>query len=129
MGRAPQMLVDILSALERAVAEHFTVVGTHALYATKWILMPGHWVQWSVIQLPRMSVMGKLGASYMLADVNVKNGAAVTVRGGDDGYEPNYGVGVSYALLDFMSLRAEWERFDRKSHDIDLMSAGIAMKF
>ena len=34
VGRAPQMLVDILSALERAgIAEHFTVVGTHALYA------------------------------------------------------------------------------------------------
>lgn len=34
VGRAPQMLVNILSALERAgIAEHFTVVGTHALYA------------------------------------------------------------------------------------------------
>ena len=34
VGRAPQMLVDILSALEHAgIAEHFTVVGTHALYA------------------------------------------------------------------------------------------------
>lgn len=34
MGRAPKMLVDILLALERTgIAEHFTVVGTHALYA------------------------------------------------------------------------------------------------
>ncbi len=34
VGRAPQILVDILNALLRAgIAEHFTVVGTHALYA------------------------------------------------------------------------------------------------
>ena len=34
VGRAPQILVDILNALARAgLAEHFSVVGTHALYA------------------------------------------------------------------------------------------------
>lgn len=34
VGRAPQMLVDILAMIDRAgIAEHFTVVGTHALYA------------------------------------------------------------------------------------------------
>lgn len=34
VGRAPQMLVDILAMLERAgIADYFTVVGTHALYA------------------------------------------------------------------------------------------------
>lgn len=77
----------------------------------------------------KFSVMGKLGAAYMDADVTVKNGAALTVRSSDDGYEPNYGVGVSYALLDNLSVRAEWERFDRKEYDIDLVSAGFAMKF
>lgn len=90
------------------------------------------WTLGAVVSYPitkKFSVMGKLGAAYMLADVNVKNGAAVTVRGGDDGYEPNYGVGVSYALLDNLSVRAEWERFDRKEYDIDLMSAGLVMKF
>lgn len=90
------------------------------------------WALGAVLSYPvteKFSVMGKLGGAYMLTDVNVKNGAALTVRGGDDGYEPNYGVGVSYALLDNLSVRAEWERFDRKEYDIDLMSAGIAMKF
>lgn len=77
----------------------------------------------------RLSLVGKLGAAYMLTDVDVNNGAAVAVRGGDDGFEPNYGVGISYALLDNLSVRAEWERFDRKEYDIDLMSAGIALKF
>lgn len=90
------------------------------------------WTLGAVLSYPltkQVSVMGKLGAAYMLADINVKNGTALTVRSGDDSYEPNYGVGVSYALLDNLSLRAEWERFDRKSYDIDLMSAGFAMKF
>ena len=53
----------------------------------------------------------------------------LTKRTGDDSYEPNYGVGVSYALLDNLNLRAEWERFDRKDYDIDLMTAGIAVEF
>ncbi len=34
VGRAPQILVDILNALSRAgLSAHFTVIGTHALYA------------------------------------------------------------------------------------------------
>ena len=34
VGRAPQLLVDILAEVARSgVAEHFTVIGTHALYA------------------------------------------------------------------------------------------------
>jgi len=34
VGRAPQMLVDILAMINRAgIAEHFTVIGTHVLYA------------------------------------------------------------------------------------------------
>jgi Nucleotidyltransferase len=34
LGRAPQLLVDILAEVARSgVAEHFTVIGTHALYA------------------------------------------------------------------------------------------------
>jgi hypothetical protein len=34
VGRAPQMLVDILGVLQRSsLSEHFSVIGTHALYA------------------------------------------------------------------------------------------------
>lgn len=34
VGRAPQILVDILAVLQRAtLSEHFSVIGTHALYA------------------------------------------------------------------------------------------------
>ncbi|WP_296749358.1 outer membrane protein transport protein [Thiobacillus sp.] len=90
------------------------------------------WTLGAVLSYPvteKLSVMGKLGAAYVLADARVKNGAALTVRSGDDSYEPNYGVGVSYALLDNLNLRLEWERFDRKEYDIDLVTAGLALKF
>ncbi|HRK78271.1 MAG TPA: outer membrane protein transport protein [Thiobacillus sp.] len=90
------------------------------------------WTLGAVLSYPvteKLSVMGKLGAAYVLADAKVKNGAALTVRSGDDSYEPNYGVGVSYALLDNLNLRLEWERFDRKEYDIDLVTAGLALKF
>lgn len=90
------------------------------------------WTLGAVASYPvteKVSLTGKLGAAYMLTDVAVKNGSAVTVRSGDDGYEPNYGVGLNYALLDNLSVRVEWERFDRKEYDIDLMSAGLALKF
>lgn len=52
--------------------------------------------------------------------------------GGDTGLDVYYGLGVSYDLLDNLALRAEWERFkfDTPHIDhIDLMTAGIAMKF
>lgn len=96
------------------------------------------WALGAVVSYPltdKFSVMGKLGAAYMVSNVHTKNPAALLPADrlkktrGDDSYEPNYGVGVSYALLDFLSVRAEWERFDRKDHDIDLMTAGFTMKF
>jgi long-chain fatty acid transport protein len=75
------------------------------------------------------SVMGKLGAAYVLQTAEVKAGTALTQRSGDDNYQPLYGVGVSYALLDNINLRAEWERFDLDDINIDLMTAGVAMEF
>lgn len=90
------------------------------------------WTLGAVLSYPltnKLSVMGKLGAAYMLRDIKTKDGTALAVRGGDDSYQPNYGVGVSYALLDFLNVRAEWERFDTDGSNIDLMTAGIAMKF
>jgi long-chain fatty acid transport protein len=94
------------------------------------------WTLAGVLSYPltdKLSVMGKLGAAYMVTNIKsrdglIENGMDMR-RVGDDSYQPNYGVGVSYALLDFLNLRAEWERFDRKDSNIDLMTAGIAMEF
>lgn len=77
----------------------------------------------------KFSVMAKLGAAYVTTNISTKVGAALTQRSGDDGYQPYYGVGVTYALLDNVNLRAEWERFDLDDSNIDLMTAGFAVKF
>lgn len=77
----------------------------------------------------KLSVIGKLGGAYMLTDLKAKVNDDPSVSIGDDSYEPYYGVGVSYALLDNMNVRAEWERFDRNDIDIDLLSAGLVVKF
>ncbi|NDP47070.1 MAG: outer membrane beta-barrel protein [Sulfuriferula multivorans] len=82
----------------------------------------------------KLSVTAKLGAAYVLTKTNTKVGAALTQRSGEDSYVPNYGVGIKYALLDNMDLRAEWERFDLgnnniNKNNIDLMTAGFAVKF
>lgn len=81
----------------------------------------------------KLSVTAKLGAAYVLTKSNTKVGVAIT-RSGEDSYAPNYGVGVKYALFDNVDLRAEWERFDLGNNsinnsDIDLMTAGFAVKF
>lgn len=90
------------------------------------------WALGAVLSYPltnKFSVIGKLGAAYMQGDTRTKTGTALTVRTSDDGYEPNYGVGVTYAVFDNLNLRAEWERFDRSRLDIDLVTAGLQLKF
>lgn len=77
----------------------------------------------------KLSVMAKLGAAYVLTSTNTRVGAGLTQRTGDDSYQPYYGVGAKYALLNNVDLRAEWERFDLDHYNIDLMTAGFAVKF
>jgi long-chain fatty acid transport protein len=77
----------------------------------------------------KFSVKAKLGAAYVLTRSEVKVGAALTTTTGDDSYQPYYGVGVSYALFDNLNLRADWERFDLDHSNVDLMTAGFAVKF
>lgn len=82
----------------------------------------------------KFSVMGKVGAAYVLTEITAKatgsgSGTTASVAVGDDSYRPVYGLGVSYALLDNLNLRAEYERFDLKDINIDLITAGVAMKF
>lgn len=77
----------------------------------------------------KLSVMARLGAAYVQTSTDSKVGTALAERSGKDSYEPYYGLGVKYALLDNIDLRAEWERFDLDKSNIDLMTAGFAMKF
>lgn len=94
------------------------------------------WTLAAVGTLPlteKVSLLGKVGAAYMLTDIRDKRSTYPQAQPskyiGDDSFEPYYGVGVSYAVFDNFSLRAEWERFDRKDLDIDLLTAGMVVKF
>lgn len=77
----------------------------------------------------KFAIMAKLGAAYVQTNASVKVGTALAQRIGDDNYEPYYGVGIKYSLLDNIDLRAEWERFDLDDYNIDLMTAGFVVKF
>lgn len=83
----------------------------------------------------KISILGKLGAAFVLVDSrltdisNTNNTSTRTQNIGRDGYGTYYGAGVSYALLDNFNLRAEWERFVGNDIDIDLLTAGFAVKF
>lgn len=90
------------------------------------------WALGAVVRYPvtgKLSVMGKVGGAYLLSDIKTKNGAAVTVRTEDDSFEPNYGLGFSYALMDDVDLRLEWERFARSRFDVDMVTAGVVIGF
>jgi opacity protein-like surface antigen len=89
-----------------------------------------------------VSVFAKLGASHWSSNQTVSSrnpqDQLILVAGypqtdtGYDGVDPYYGVGASYALLDNLALRAEWERFEFDAPNIDhidLISAGVSLKF
>ncbi len=89
------------------------------------------WTLAAVGTLPltdKFSVMAKLGGAYVLSDITAMTGTTKETVGKDE-YEPFYGVGVSYALFDNLNLRAEWERFDTDEFNVDLLTAGVALKF
>lgn len=90
------------------------------------------WALSAVLSYPvteKIKVMGKVGTAFLQGTRDTKTGTALTVRTEEDGYDPVYGVGVSYALFDNMDLRAEWDRYDRSNMNIDLVTAGFAVKF
>lgn len=80
----------------------------------------------------KISLMGKVGAAYLLSNARAKASGIGGVAAGsweEDGFDPYYGVGISYAVFDNLDLRAEWERFDTDGPNIDLVTAGFVVKF
>jgi long-chain fatty acid transport protein len=86
------------------------------------------------------SVFGKLGAGNWKRITNtwVPDPASTfpcpdcnTIRTSsiDRGTNPYYGVGASYALLDNLEVRGEYERYDVGGPKVDLLSGGLAVKF
>lgn len=81
-----------------------------------------------------IAVFGKLGASSWSSNLKsvstTVSGLTASATEGSNGYDVFYGLGVSYALVqDMIDLRAEVERYKFDSLDINLMTAGMAVKF
>ncbi len=94
------------------------------------------WVLDAVGTLPLgkgFSLFGKLGVNNWKKTTNTfvtdSIGGFTRVQTLDRGYDPHYGVGMSYALMDSFILRGEYERYDLDGDKIDFISAGFAVKF
>lgn len=87
------------------------------------------------------SLFGKLGANFWdqrrvetnTTDI-LKNSPLKPTQGtqafdSDSGTGLYYGAGASYDLGKYLTLRAEWERFDINGADIDAFSGGVLFKF
>jgi opacity protein-like surface antigen len=86
------------------------------------------------------SVFGKLGVHNWKKTTNTfvhadhpsdptQPGPFIRTSSIERGYDPYYGVGVSYALMDGLIVRGEYERYDLDGPKIDFLTAGIAVKF
>lgn len=88
------------------------------------------------------SLFGKLGAGfwdqtllttnttyYILNNDPRRATMGTQVSESDSGTGLYYGVGASYDLGKYLTLRAEWERFDVDGTDIDAFSGGVVLKF
>lgn len=94
------------------------------------------WILAAVGTLPLtkdISIFGKLGANNWKRSTNtfIRNNFGDTVRTStlERGYDPYYGVGVSYALMENLDLRGEYERYDLDGSKVDFISAGMAVRF
>lgn len=78
------------------------------------------------------SVFGKLGANNWKKTSNsilTATKALERISSIERGTNPFYGVGLSYALVEGVEVRAEYERYDLGGPKIDFISAGMAVKF
>lgn len=74
---------------------------------------------------PQWSIFGKLGAFMWDATVTTSSGFSV----GDDGTDIMLGFGGMWNITPKIGLRAEWERFDVDSEDVDFLSVGVQFNF
>lgn len=82
-----------------------------------------------------ISLIGKLGMASWKSKMKAQRivpGALTQAAAeivGKEGADLFYGAGLGYEILDGLSLRAEWERFDIDDQNVDLLSAGFTVKF
>lgn len=76
----------------------------------------------------RFNFFGKAGIFLWSSEATDITGGEATFSEAD-GSDLSLGLGASFALTPQASLRAEWERFEMSSTDVDLVSVGFAFSF
>lgn len=76
----------------------------------------------------RLALFGKAGIFLWSSEATDVTGGVLTISEAD-GSDLSLGLGASVALTPRASLRAEWERFEMSSSDVDLVSVGLAFSF
>lgn len=76
----------------------------------------------------RFALFGKAGIFLWSSEATDITGGVPTISEAD-GSDLSLGLGASFALTPRASLRAEWERFEMSSSDVDLVSVGLAFSF
>ncbi len=79
-----------------------------------------------------MDVFGKVGGFVWNVDGTASvtsGGTTVAVNAEDDGTSIMFGFGAEYEFNNNVGIRAEWERYDVSSDDVDLFSLGVEYDF
>ncbi len=76
----------------------------------------------------RLAFFGKAGIFLWSSEASDLTGGVPTISEAD-GSDLSLGLGASVALTPRASLRAEWERFEMSSSEVDLVSVGLAFSF
>jgi len=80
-----------------------------------------------------IAVFGKLGVDNWKLTSNTyvyeADGSFTRTSSIDRGYGPYYGAGASFALMENLVIRGEYERYDLGEANIDFLSAGVVVKF
>lgn len=116
---------DFGEATARSVVTAPTPVTIHTdVEATAWTLS-------ALGTLPLgYNFTGFVRAGVNMWDTDVSSsGGGFVATGSDDGTDWVYGVGAMYRFTPNLSARAEWERYEFDSDDVDLLSAGVAWHF
>lgn len=93
------------------------------------------WTLAAVGTLPvtkNISLLAKVGGAHWSSNIRAHGTGSGAVAAGvakNSDVDVFYGVGASYALMDNIDVRGEWERYDFDGTDVDLLTAGLAIRF
>ena len=84
------------------------------------------------VPIDRFALFAKLGAVYGWTDVSAASPTLVRT-GEKSGWGSTWGVGGSFAVTRNVQVRVDWDRYKLEfvggDHDVDLLSAGLQLRF